>query len=68
MKKRRIFLTILLPLLFLGLFLQVLTGTLQAKPQMVEVGGTLTADEVWTAVNSPYVLTTTVHNSRRNYT
>lgn len=32
----------------------------QASPQMVEVGGTLTADEVWTAVNSPYVLTTTV--------
>ena len=31
-----------------------------AGPQTAEVGGTLTEDTVWTAVNSPYVLTSTL--------
>jgi hypothetical protein len=61
MKRSLVFLSILLPLVVLILFLHVLTGSVAAKPQMMEVGGSLTEDSVWEAVNSPYVLTSAVH-------
>ena len=61
MKKRRIVISILLPAVGFVLGWHILTGGVLAKPQMVEVGGSLTEDTVWTAVNSPYILTTTVH-------
>lgn len=46
--------------LLLVLFLHIFIGNVQAEPNLVEVGGTLTEDTVWTAVNSPYVLTSTI--------
>ncbi len=60
MKKRWIFVAVFLPLLGLALFLRTFTSSVVAKPQMVEVGGMLTEDTVWTAVNSPYVLTSSI--------
>lgn len=60
MKKRFIFLAILLPIVLLGLFLQLLTGRLQAKPQIIDVSGTIATDTTWTVANSPYIITDTV--------
>lgn len=60
MKKSLVFLSVLLPLMSLMLFLRIFTGNAQAKPDLIEVGGLLTEDTVWTAVNSPYILTSTV--------
>ena len=54
------FFSITLPLVALILFLHVLTGSVAAKPQMVEVGGLISEDSVWTAVNNPYIITDTV--------
>lgn len=53
-------LSLLLPIVSLAWFLTLTNGNAEAKPQTIEVGGTLTEDTVWTAVNSPYILTTTV--------
>lgn len=60
MKRVTIFLTLLLPIsLLLGLGF-VINGRIQAKPQMVDVGGSITTDTTWTAANSPYIITETV--------
>lgn len=61
MRKRIIVLSVLLPLVSMAVFWRIFTGSVAAKPQMIEVGGMLTEDTVWTAVNSPYVLTSTIH-------
>ena len=49
-------LSLLLPIVSLAWFLTLTNGNAEAKPQTIEVGGTLTEDTVWTAVNSPYIL------------
>ncbi|VAW43067.1 hypothetical protein MNBD_CHLOROFLEXI01-472 [hydrothermal vent metagenome] len=60
MKRATIFLTLLLPIsLLLGLGF-VINGRIQAKPQMVDVGGSITTDTIWTVANSPYIITETV--------
>ena len=60
MKRAVIFLTLLLPIsLLLGLG-YVVNGRVQAKPQLVDVGGPITTDTTWTAANSPYILTNMV--------
>lgn len=60
MKRAAIFLTLFLPVsLLLGLG-YVVNGRVQAKPQLIDVGGTITTDSTWTAANSPYIITDTV--------
>ncbi|MBK7897134.1 MAG: hypothetical protein IPJ90_20070 [Anaerolineaceae bacterium] len=60
MKRAAIFLTLLLPVfLLLGLGYAV-NGRVQAKPQLIDVGGSIATDTTWTAANSPYVITETV--------
>jgi hypothetical protein len=60
MKRATIFLTLLLPIsLLLGLGF-VINGRIQAKPQAVDVGGSIATDTTWTAANSPYIITETV--------
>lgn len=60
MKRAAIFLALLLPIyLLLGLG-YVINGRVLAKPQMIDVGGSLGTDTTWTVANSPYVLTDTV--------
>lgn len=60
MKKRLIFLTVLLPLVSLALFLRIFIGSLAAKPQVLDVGGSIATDTTWSLANSPYVITETV--------
>lgn len=60
MKKHLIFLTMFLPLMSLALLLPRISGTIQAKPQLVAVGGIIATDTTWNVANSPYVLTDTV--------
>ncbi len=60
MKKRLIFVAVFLPLLGLALFLRTFTGSVVAKPQMIDVGGSISTDTTWTFTNSPYIITDTV--------
>lgn len=60
MKKYLILLTVFLPLMSLSLLLSGILGTIQAMPQLVDVGGTIAANTTWTVANSPYILTDTV--------
>jgi hypothetical protein len=60
MKRAAIFLILFLPVSLLVGLGYVVNGRVQAKPQLVDVGGTLTTDSTWTAANSPYVLTSTL--------
>ncbi|MCB9007275.1 MAG: right-handed parallel beta-helix repeat-containing protein [Ardenticatenaceae bacterium] len=60
MKRAVIFLTLFLPIsMLLGLGYAV-NGRVQAKPQMIDVGGTIATDTTWTVANSPYIITETV--------
>ena len=60
MKRAAIFLTLLLPIcLLLGLG-YVVNGRVLAKPQLVDVGGSISTDTTWTVANSPYIITDTV--------
>ena len=60
MKRAAIFITLLLPVtLLLGLGYAV-NGRVQAKPQMIDVGGSIATDTTWTFDNSPYIITDTV--------
>lgn len=60
MKRATIFITLLLPMtLLLGLSYLV-NGRVQAKPQMIDAGGSISTDTTWTLANSPYIITDTV--------
>ncbi len=60
MKRAVIFITLFLPVvLLLGLGYAV-NGRVQAKPQMVNVGGSISTDTTWTLANSHYIITDTV--------
>ena len=60
MRKRLIILIVLFSLVGLTLFFRTLTGSAQAKPQLIDVGGTIATDTTWSVANSPYILTDTV--------
>ena len=60
MKRAAIFFTLLLPVCLLLGFGYVVNGRIHAKPQMIDVGGSISTDTIWTAANSPYILTDTV--------
>ena len=57
MKRAGIFVTLLLPVTLLLALGQAINGRVQAKPQLVDVGGIIATDTTWTAANSPYILT-----------
>ncbi|WP_420630609.1 hypothetical protein [Candidatus Leptofilum sp.] len=60
MRKRFVLISILLPLVSLLLFWHTFSCSVQAKPPMIDVGGSITSDTTWTFANSPYILTDTV--------
>ncbi|MCB8925516.1 MAG: hypothetical protein H6652_07805 [Ardenticatenaceae bacterium] len=57
MKRAGIFVALLLPVTLLLALGQAINGRVQAKPQLVDVGGIIATDTTWTAANSPYILT-----------
>ncbi|MCA9917978.1 MAG: hypothetical protein KC445_08505 [Anaerolineales bacterium] len=60
MKHSTLLIALLLPFALLFSLGQVVNGRVQAKPQLINVGGTISTDTTWTADNSPYVLTDTI--------
>lgn len=59
MKKQLFFLTLLLPVISLSLLWHGFSGAVEARPQMVQaklqlidVGGTITTDTTWTVANA----------------